>query len=97
MTKKLKPHSKKVDLKGATKPRKKTSTSSKKPIANRLIELIGAVGDTSLNDQYYSMMGIGRPLEDALASYTALLNESAKDARARISSSMVKDGADLHL
>ena len=98
MTKKSKPNSKKTDHKDATNPRKKnTSTSSKKPIADRLIELVGTVGDPSLTGKYHSIMGIGRPLEDALASYTPLLKESAKVAVANIANSMVKDGADLHL
>lgn len=98
MAKKSKFNSKKTGLKGSKNTaKKKRSISSKKPIADRVIELVRAVGDPTLKDRYNAIMGVGRPVDDDLASYTELLKEAAKVALAGIASSMVKEGADLSL
>ena len=77
--------------------KKKASTSSKKHIADRVIEFVGAVDDPSLKGRYDALMGVGRPVDDLLASYTELLKESAKVARANIANLVAKEGADLKL
>ncbi|MXO48924.1 hypothetical protein GRI69_11715 [Erythrobacter vulgaris] len=77
--------------------KKKTSTSSKKTISDRVLKFVKSVEDASVKAQYEALMGVGRPVDIALASYTDVLKEGAKVALAGLGTSIVKEGADLKL
>ncbi|RXZ64252.1 hypothetical protein [Pelagerythrobacter rhizovicinus] len=79
----------------ASRSDKKSRTSSTKPIAERLLQFVEAADDPPLMDRYDALMGVGRPVDDVLASYRDLFKEGAKVGLASIERSMVKEGADL--
>ena len=97
MTKNSKGHSKKTRSKPKQTTKKKAATSSGKPIADRVLELAKAASDPTLKDRYDAIMGVSRPVDDVLASYTELLKDGAKIALAGLKNSVVKEGADLKL
>ena len=65
MAKKPKSNSTKIGLEEFKNiAKKKASKSSKKPIADRVIEFVKAVDDPTLKDRYDAIMGVGRPVDD---------------------------------